>query len=370
MNSNSVGEVQRILAVDDSRTNRLILESVLGESHDLLTTGSAEEAMILAGEFEPDIFLVDWILPGMSGLDLCRHFKGMADFADVPVIMVTAMRDEDSITRALEAGATDYVTKPYSAAELTARVRSSLRLGETVRTLRRLNREKNFILGIAAHDLRNPVSIVSMYASYLLSGGHGRLTPEQESMVSTMLRSSDFMLGLLEDILDLASFESGEITLRRSVFDFRECIVEDMALQQVIGSRKGVTLKADLPEYLPWVSADRGKMAQVLSNLLSNAVKFSPPGSAVMVSAGFDDGVIRVEVGDQGPGVPAHERENLFQPFRVASSKPTAGEKSTGLGLAIVRRIVEAHGGRIWIDETPAGGALFVFTLPAGPQEG
>jgi signal transduction histidine kinase len=232
--------------------------------------------------------------------------------------------------------------------------------------LARLNQEKNRFLGIAAHDLRNPLQIIGTYSEFLLQGVAGEINPEQAEFLQIILDSSAFMAQLVDDLLDVAQIEAGELRLAREPTDLAALVGRATALNGVLARKKDITLHLQA-EAVPEMSVDRAKIEQVLNNLLSNAVKYSNPGSRVDVRVSRQDGGALIAVRDCGPGIPAQDLERLFRPFQVAGVRVTGGEKSTGLGLAIVKRIVEGHGGRIWVESEVGRGTTFYVALPITP---
>jgi signal transduction histidine kinase len=230
--------------------------------------------------------------------------------------------------------------------------------------LERLNQLKTQFLGMAAHDLRNPIGHILTFSGFLREEAAAVLTEEQMEFVSTIESSSEFMLQLIEDFLDIASIESGNLRLERRMADPRQLLAHNVALNSLLAQKKHITLRLEIEGELPASSFDEKKIAQVLNNLITNAVKFSEPGTQVTVRAVAESGGILISVRDQGPGIPETERDKLFRPFGKTSVRSTGGESSTGLGLAIVRKIVEGHGGRIWLESEVGKGSAFFFTIP------
>ncbi|MBA3640673.1 MAG: response regulator [Acidobacteria bacterium] len=223
---------------------------------------------------------------------------------------------------------------------------------------------KNRILGVAAHDLRTPLGVILSYADFLESDAAQTMDERQREFVTTIKRTSEFMLHMVTDLLDVTAIEGGKLTLDRQPTDLVELTRRNVKLNGVLSARKAIAIELEAPASLPEVAFDRGKIEQVLNNLISNAVKFSHRGRAVHVSITAADGVATVAVSDQGQGIPAADLSKLFKPFSKTSVQSTAGEPSTGLGLAIVRNIVEGHGGRIWVKSEVGRGSTFSFTLP------
>jgi len=225
-----------------------------------------------------------------------------------------------------------------------------------------LNAEKDRYLGIAAHDLRNPLSSVRGLSELMLETA---LEPPQErEFLEAIHRTSDEMLGLVNDLLDVSLIESGKLELRRSEQDVSKLVQRRVRLLEPYARTKKIELKL-AADGVQRASIDAARYGQVVDNLVGNAIKFSPPGTEVRVALRSTDGSIAFSVQDQGPGIPEADRKLLFRSFRKLSARPTGGEKSTGLGLAIVKKIVDAHGGSIDVASAPGGGARFTVTTPS-----
>lgn len=235
--------------------------------------------------------------------------------------------------------------------------------------LARLNEEKNRLLGMAAHDLRNPLGVILNYARFLERAAGARLDARERQFIAQVEKSSRFMLRLVEDLLDVSQIEAGRLNLALAPLDLAALLRDNVELNRVLAAARDIAIELDLPPAPLMVRADAAKLEQVLNNLIGNAVKYSPPGSAVSVALTFDADQATVRVRDQGPGIPAAELGRLFQPFSKTSVKASGGEKSTGLGLAIMRRIVEGHGGRVGVDSRVGAGSTFSFSLPTAAPE-
>jgi signal transduction histidine kinase len=230
--------------------------------------------------------------------------------------------------------------------------------------LERLNQEKNRFLGIAAHDLRNPLNAIQIYSEFLQEEAANVLNEEQMEFVSIIHDSSQFMLRLVNDLLDVAKIESGKLELDIEPLDLAPLVEANVKLNAALASRKNVQVQLHARVTSLFVEADRAKVEQVLNNLLSNAVKFSPPDSSVSVTLEECEGHARIAVQDHGQGIPPDELDRLFRPFQKTSVQSTAGEQSTGLGLAIVQKIVQGHEGKVWVDSEVGKGSTFVVELP------
>ncbi|MDZ7781115.1 MAG: HAMP domain-containing sensor histidine kinase [Gemmatimonadota bacterium] len=230
--------------------------------------------------------------------------------------------------------------------------------------LQQLNEEKNRFLGMAAHDLRTPLGVISSYAEFLEEEATERLTEEEVHFVQLIRRTGDFLLRMVNELLDVASIEAGRLELRVGESDLMSLVRNTVRLISPIAAAKSVELKvADTTEIEPFYF-DPDRVEQVLHNLLGNAVKFSEKNDVVNVRLDQDGDDAWVHVEDEGVGIPEDLQSQLFQPFGGASRPGTAGEEGTGLGLAIVRRIVEAHGGVVRVKSRVGEGTTFSFSLP------
>ena len=226
-----------------------------------------------------------------------------------------------------------------------------------------LNQVKNRFLGMAAHDLRNPISAIRMVVDLLECPDAGLSEDESRSLLRDIATQADEMLALLHQLLDVSRIESGSLELSLEAVDTATLIGEAVRRHNLLATPKGTRLLLERNDVL-LALADASRLRQVLDNLMSNAVKYSPPGSSVRVESSESGGVWRVAVFDEGPGVSEQDRARLFQDFVRLSARPTGGESSTGLGLAIARRIVEAHGGAIGISSNAPCGSVFWFEIP------
>lgn len=370
-NINIIGS--RILIVDYDRLNIRVLGGILQrEGHVLASADSGEAALSVYAEFRPDLVLIDAQIRGLSGFDTCRALRAKYGDQCASIVFLTAKADSQDVIAGLAAGAADYLRKPFSSTEVLARIQAQLRYRflmarqtALVDELAQANAEKNKFLGLAANDLRNPLASIYQLAKFLQDGTVGPLPPDQLDLVQTIYGTSQSMLGMVNELLDVVTIESGELKLNTEPTNLASLIERCVYVINIDAAKKKSRIVFAPPAEIAVAPIDAAKMKQVIDNLLSNAVKYSPPGATIRVQllpptdkAGFAFGVI-----DQGPGIPEGERDKLFRDFGRLSVKPTAGEKSTGLGLAICRKIVDAHGATIVAENQPGGGCEFRVTL-------
>ncbi len=238
--------------------------------------------------------------------------------------------------------------------------------------LEKLNELKNQFLGMAAHDMRSPLGIILTYSEFLEEEVAPKLNEEQKAFILILKNTSEFLLRMINDLLDVARIESGNLNLDLQPTDLTELLRHNVGLNRVLAQKKQIEMELVIDEALPTFRLDPGKIEQVLYNLLGNAVKFSHPHTKVVVHLGREKEAALITVTDQGQGIPAQELEKLFKPFGRTRIKSTGGEASTGLGLLIVRRIVEGHHGSVRVDSVVGKGSSFQVRLPleARPMAG
>lgn len=237
-------------------------------------------------------------------------------------------------------------------------------LSKKNRELDELNKLKNQFLGMAAHDLRNPLMVIMNLSDFLLEDYNEQWNENQQKMLKTIEKSSHFMIRLLEDILDISAIESGNLNLYKEKTNLNTLIQKNLNLNSILADKKKISIQFQADKNNTVTNIDARKIEQVLNNLISNAVKFSLPGTKVTVRVTDHPNEVTVAVRDQGPGIPEDEQDKLFRPFSKISVKSTDGEKSTGLGLSIVRNIIQGHGGKVWVESKVGEGSTFCFSIP------
>jgi signal transduction histidine kinase len=235
--------------------------------------------------------------------------------------------------------------------------------------LERLNELKNRFLGMAAHDLRNPLGIVMNYSDFLIDEVAASLSEEHQKFLHIINDSAEFMLHLVEELLDFSKIQTGKIELHLSEYDFVSQCKRQSEILNTLSAKKNISIifKSNVKSVM--LLADTYKLDQVIGNIVNNAIKFSYPNSEILMKIKKDVGRVVLSVTDKGKGIKPENIEKVFVPFSKLSTSGTAGEKGTGLGLSIVKRIVEAHGGDIRIESDPDGisgekGTTFFVSLP------
>jgi len=355
----------RILVVDDISKNLQVVGTILrNEGYHVMPATSGLQALERVSAQPPDLILLDLMMPEMDGLEVCSRLKAEPLTRQIPVIFLTASNEMEHLMKGFEAGAVDYITKPFNAPELLARVRTHLELKHARERLREMNEEKNEFMGIAAHDLRNPLSAIQGYAEMIIEDAQSLAHRDLEGNGQRIREAAKRMTEMVQNFLDANRIERGELKLNMAISDLSPLLQSVLETQSPHATAKGQMIQLELPPTPTLALADVSITLQVFENLVSNAVKYSPPGKKIFVRLKAEAGVVRFEVEDQGPGLSKEDQKKLFGKFARLSAKPTGGEHSTGLGLSIVKRLVEAMNGKVWCESELGMGAKFIDTIP------
>ena len=355
-----------IMVVDDAPANlKLLTEMLQAKGYLVLTFPRGAMALDAAAKSPPDLILLDINMPEMNGFEVCERLKADAVLKEIRVIFISALTETVDKVKAFSVGGVDYVTKPFQFEEVNSRVATHLRLRRQQIELKALNELKDHFLGMAAHDLRNPLGAIKGFSEFLATELAPFLTPRHVEFFDIIFNSSKFMVGLINDLLDVSAIESGHLTLDRLPLDITIPVTKSAEINRVFATPKNMPITLLCPGPLSQVFADSHRIEQVMNNLLTNAMKYAQPGTDITVHLRQENNEVIISVADHGPGIPEKEQHKLFKAFGKTSVKPASEEeRATGLGLLIVKKIVEAHEGRIWFISEPGKGTEFFFALP------
>jgi signal transduction histidine kinase len=367
-----------VLLLEDSLLEAEIARRTLSVDYEMeVFSDGATMLERLAVAARPSAILLDWRLPGLSGLEVCKFIRATWNQNALPVLMLTGLSERADLVDAISAGANDYLTKPYDAAELGARVAAAVRTRnlndrlqeaeERERDARReaqaANLAKDEFLAMTSHELRTPLNAILGWAKLMRSG---QLDPSGYfRAVETIERNAQTQGKLIEDILDCSRIISGRLRLEKERLNFGGVIKGALESVAPLVRKKGVELSVHLDPAATQVEGDGERLQQIAWNLVSNAVKFTPKGGRVDVRLERDGETARLSVKDTGEGIDLEFLPHVFERFRQGQGSSTRRHGGLGLGLAVVRHLVEAHGGKVSAASEGLGmGATFVVLLP------
>lgn len=354
----------RLLVVDDQPANIKTIGNVLGRlGFEIIPATDGEQALKKLGIARPDLILLDVLMEGLDGFEVCRRIRADSAWADVPIIFLSAADDKEFIVRAFEAGGVDYVAKPFNRDELVSRVRTHLALKFARDRMKQLAEDKDELIGILAHDCHNHIGGIQMTAQLMAGRVETLGDTRLKQMCESIERASGQMLAFMKEFLANAAADHGLVGQPQSL-SLKELFENLVRTHQEASRRKQLELRIDLEREDLAVCAPSSALDQVFENLLSNAVKFSPPGKTIVLGAHCVGNEVECFVKDQGPGFTDEDKAQMFRRYRRLSARPTGGEPSTGLGLSIVKKLVEAMGGQLASESTLGEGATFVVRLP------
>lgn len=355
----------RILVVDDQESNVRVLSDMLGQlGFGIIATTAGEQALKCLSGQQVDLILLDVLMPEMDGFEVCSRIRMQPQFAGIPIVFLSAADDKAFIVRALEAGAVDYVTKPFNQAELASRVKTHLALKRARDSLHQLAEDKDELLGILAHDLKNHLGGMQMSAQLMRDRANEMDDKRLKRMSSNILDASNQMFSFVNEFLaNIAADREPALNLEAS--SFSAAAAAAVQRYSIAAQSKSITFHESYPTEAPLVMSDQRALDQVFDNLVSNAVKFSPPDKSIWISIErVSGGIPECRVRDEGPGCSESDRAEMFRRYQRLSARPTAGEPSIGLGLSIAKRHVDAMKGSLRCESEPGRGATFILRLP------
>jgi two-component system, sensor histidine kinase and response regulator len=369
INLNAHTDEALILIVDDIARNLQVLGSILSENGFGVSVASSGQGALEAITAQtPDVILLDIQMPDMDGFEVCRRLKLMPATQHIPVIFLTARTETEDIVRGFELGAVDYITKPFISQELLARVRTHLHLVRQNKHLVELNKEKDEFLGIAAHDLRNPLSKIQFIAEKM-SYKADTFTPDLIKEASADIAYTvSGMMELVSNLLDVNAIEQGHLTPELNAIEIDHIIDHIVRDYDARAEKKHITLRYEADADIPTVLADEVAIVQIADNLISNALKYSPFGKPVTVRLKRENDIVALEVEDAGPGISEDDQKKMFQKFARLSAQPTGGEHTIGLGLSIVKKLVESIHATISVRTMLGKGTTFVVQFPLAAE--
>ena len=367
-----------ILVVDDDPVNRRILRNTLKrDGYNFFEATNGQEALEKVASKPPDLILLDVVMPEMDGMTCCKKLQ-QPTTRNIPVILVTSLDDHEKIVDGLNIGATDYITKPFTADIVRARVRAALRSKKAHDQVRALATEiiaKNKKLTTLAetahrfvddvsHEFRTPLTVIMEYASIISEGLVGPVCDEQVEYLHVVTDAVQDLSKMVDDLLDTSKLRTGSLRVDRRSYQIEEILGSIRPILQTKARGKKITVKEQIEDDLPEIFVDREKAGRVIINFAVNAIKFSDEGSEITLWANRgQNGHMEIGVTDQGPGLSREDLKVIFERFRQVGT-PQSSTKGFGLGLNIAKQLVHLNLGQINVTSSPGDGSTFSFTFP------
>lgn len=353
-----------VLVVDDQMQNIQVVGTVLTrEGYEVIPATSGVQALQRVAARLPDLILLDVVMPDMDGFAVCKRLREHPDTAGLPVIFVSAANDAETIVQGLEAGGVDYITKPFNKAELLARVRTHVDLQRARETTARMLRERENIVSMVAHDLKNPLGAIRFSAQTMMELPPDRFETASE-LTDHIVSTCDQMLRFIDRFLNNRAQEAQRERMTPVHITMAQ-INEMLSAWRTPAKRKNTALTIDMPQKPLVINGDLFTVRQIVDNLMSNAVKFSPLGSQININVCSQDNFLCLDIEDEGPGFTDSDLARIFQDYTRLSARPTGGESSTGLGLAIAKRGADRMGAQLIMENrSERTGAIARLMLP------
>jgi two-component system sensor histidine kinase/response regulator len=357
-----------LLVVDDEETDIRVLGSMLEKlGFEILPATDGQTALKVLSVRRPDLILLDLLMPGMDGYEVCRRIQENPEWAEIPIIFLSAASDKNLVVRALEGGGVDFLTKPFSKAELISRVRTHLMLKTARDHAKRLAQDKDELLGVISHYLQNHLAGMQMSAQRLHERIQNADDPKLKLMVENIRSASSQMRAFVRAFLANAVADHG-LVIKLDKVNLNDSVARVLKQYEDAARNKEILLRPPSLANGSVVLADSAALDQVLDNLVSNAIKFSPPGKEVSVSIQPSGGLLECRVQDHGVGFTEGDKARMFGRYVRLSARPTGGEPSTGLGLSIAKKLVRAMNGELNCESETGRGATFILKLPRAPS--
>ncbi|BDU69532.1 hybrid sensor histidine kinase/response regulator [Geothrix oryzae] len=363
----------KVLVVDDDPLARRGLRAMLERGYyEVETAEGGEQALEKLSSFQPDLVLLDIHMDGMDGLETCRRIRDIPNGELLPIIFLTGDERPEIHAQALRVKGDDFLRKPVLSAELIVRVRSLMRLkrlqAEVLAerdNLLDLQKQREQLFEFIVHDLKNPLSTIQVGLEVL--DGRDDNNPASRVQLRRLLDTAHSMGRMIQNILDIGRAEQIGLELRKVMIPLGTWIPHLLKEVESLVQSRGQELVWECPPDLE-VEADQEFLRRLLLNLLDNALKYSPTGSHTRLEARSTRTGVRLEVYDQGKGIPEPMRDRIFGKFVRLEKEGANTLSGSGLGLAFCQLVAEAHGGRIWVEDNPTGGSVFLVEIPGAGE--
>lgn len=354
-----------ILIVEDNVTTRELITGYLRpKNYTTLVANHGQEALALLDTQDIDLVMCDILMPVMDGYQLLKAMRADETLQDIPVVVISAIGDMESVLTCLELGADDYLYKPINRGLMLARIENSLEKKSlhkrSIKHLQELNSIKDQVVGALAHEMKNPIALMIGFIDLMLEDDG--IADESQYYLSNVRRYAFEINELVQDMLDLSKID---VMLRKTDIDLGDLVSQAVEDIRILANQKSITTVYEPPANTITVAIDVDRIRRVLSNLLSNAVKYTLDGGHITVKINTNvEHKVVVSVSDTGLGIPANDIDKIFDSFYRVQDEAHRTQDGSGLGLSIAKTVVEQHGGRIWVESEMGQGSHFHFSLP------
>lgn len=362
----------KILIVDDVMSNVLLLKVLLtNEKFAIATASNGRQALEQVEKENPDLVLLDVMMPDMSGFEVAQHLKSNPNTADIPIIFLTALNSTADIVKGFQVGANDFISKPFDKEELIIRVTHQISLVAAKRLilskteeLQRTIAGRDKLYSVIAHDLRSPMGSIKMVLNMLiLNLPSEKIGAEMYELLTMANQTTEDVFSLLDNLLKWTKSQIGKLNVVYQDVDLVEVTDGVIKIFSMVASLKKIRIHEMKPEKM-MVNADIDMLKTVVRNLLSNAIKFSKENSEVLVKMEEVDGMAVVSVQDYGCGISEEGQKKLLHTDTHFSTFGTNNEEGSGLGLLLCKDFVVKNGGKLWFTSKEGEGSIFSFSIP------
>lgn len=362
----------KILIVDDVMSNVLLLKVLLtNEKFAIATASNGRQALEQVEKENPDLVLLDVMMPDMSGFEVAQHLKSNPNTADIPIIFLTALNSTADIVKGFQVGANDFISKPFNKEELIIRVTHQISLVAAKRLilskteeLQRTIAGRDKLYSVIAHDLRSPMGSIKMVLNMLiLNLPSEKIGAEMYELLTMANQTTEDVFSLLDNLLKWTKSQIGKLNMVYQDVDLVEVTDGVIEIFSMVASLKKIRIHEMKPEKM-MVNADIDMLKTVVRNLLSNAIKFSKENSEVLVKMEEVDGMAVVSVQDHGCGISEEGQKKLLHTDTHFSTFGTNNEEGSGLGLLLCKDFVVKNGGKLWFTSKEGEGSIFSFSIP------
>jgi len=358
-----------ILVVDDTIENLRLLSSMLSEcGYEVRPVTNGRQALQAVERDPPDLVLLDINMPEMNGYEVCSRLKANPAVKDVPVVFLTALGDIADKVKAFDVGGIDYITKPFQLEEVQARVKThvalrhaSVELSLSYEKLASLEKLRDNLVHMIVHDMRSPLTVLAGHLELLCASTGSSLDEDARADLNAARKSARVLTGMANDLLDVSRLEEQRLPIRLDAHDVGVLVAEVTESLRHLERARTIELCA-APSLLGRCDAEI--LRRIVENLLSNAIKHTPAGESIRVSVASEESWIRIEVRDNGRGVPPEARERIFERFGALETRTAGKYHSAGLGLSFCKLAIEALGGAIGVRDGDPRGSVFWCSVP------